>query len=122
MNRNLLFAATRCPRTAANISALCLSVTKALAGLFMQRGSVPAFRRELWWSSIEACDLPLYQSGGEKAWAQTRAVMKRCEWVEPVLVAQIKFTEWTDDDQLRQPVFLRLRSDKPAMDVVREAG
>jgi ATP-dependent DNA ligase len=27
--------------------------------------------------------------------------------------AQIKFTEWTSDNQLRQPVFLGLRTDKP---------
>ena len=33
--------------------------------------------------------------------------------------AQIKFTEWTHDDQ-RQPVFLGLRTDKEAKDVVRE--
>jgi bifunctional non-homologous end joining protein LigD len=50
----------------------------------------------------------------------TPAVMKRCDWVEPLLVAQIKFTEWTSDDQLRQPVFLGLRSDKDPKDVVRE--
>jgi ATP-dependent DNA ligase len=42
----------------------------------------------------------------------TPAVMKRCHWVEPLLVAQVKFTEWTSDDQLQQPVFLGLRSDK----------
>ena len=47
-------------------------------------------------------------------------LMKRCQWVEPVLVAQVKFTEWTSDDQLRQPVFLGLRTDKPAREVVRE--
>ena len=50
----------------------------------------------------------------------TSSVMKECEWVEPVLVAQVKFTEWTSDDQLRQPVFLGLRNDKQAKDVVRE--
>ena len=50
----------------------------------------------------------------------TPAVMKRCQWVKPVLVAQVKFTEWTLDDQLRQPVFLGLRTDKQAEDVVRE--
>ena len=50
----------------------------------------------------------------------TPAVMKRCSWVEPLLVARIKFTERTQDDQLRQPVFLGLRSDKQAKDVVRE--
>jgi bifunctional non-homologous end joining protein LigD len=50
----------------------------------------------------------------------TPAVMKRCHWVEPLLVAQIKFTEWTSDDQLRQPVFLGLRTDKGPKDVIRE--
>jgi len=50
----------------------------------------------------------------------TPAVMKRCHWVKPVLVSQVKFTEWTLDDQLRQPVFLGLRTDKDAKDVVRE--
>jgi ATP dependent DNA ligase C terminal region len=50
----------------------------------------------------------------------TPAVFKRCTWVEPILVAEIKFTEWTSDDQLRQPVFLALRSDKDPKEVVRE--
>ena len=50
----------------------------------------------------------------------TPAVMKRCHWVKPVLVAQVKFTEWTHDGQLRQPVFLGLRTDKEATEVVRE--
>jgi bifunctional non-homologous end joining protein LigD len=50
----------------------------------------------------------------------TPATMKRCVWLEPVLVAQVKFTEWMLDDQLRQPVFLGLRADKKAQDVVRE--
>jgi bifunctional non-homologous end joining protein LigD len=36
------------------------------------------------------------------------------------LVAQVKFTEWTSDDQLRQPVFLGLRTDRQATGVVRE--
>jgi len=49
----------------------------------------------------------------------TPAVMKRCEWVKAALVAQVKFTEWTLDNQLRQPVFLGLRTDKEAKDVVR---
>ena len=50
----------------------------------------------------------------------TPAVMKRCYWVEPLLAAQVKFTEWTSDDQLRQPVFLGLRTDKKPQQVVRE--
>jgi bifunctional non-homologous end joining protein LigD len=46
--------------------------------------------------------------------------MKRCSWVEPVLVTQVKFTEWSSDNQLRQPVFLELRTDKQAKSVIRE--
>jgi len=33
-------------------------------------------------------------------------------WLEPRLVAQIAFQEWTTDQKLRQPVFLGLRDDK----------
>ena len=42
-------------------------------------------------------------------------------WVKPQLVAEIKFAEWTQDDRLRAPVFLRLRDDKPA-ETVRPTG
>jgi bifunctional non-homologous end joining protein LigD len=34
-------------------------------------------------------------------------------WVEPRLLAEVRFAEWTPDRHLRQPVFLRLRDDKP---------
>ena len=68
------------------------------------------------------CPFVNLQEKRRSRWGQgiTAAVMKRCVWVEPVLVAQIKFTEWTSDDQLRQPVFLGLRTDKQAKDVARE--
>ncbi len=41
-------------------------------------------------------------------------------WVEPGLVAQVGFTEWTADGQLRHPRFQGLRRDKDPADVVRE--
>lgn len=50
----------------------------------------------------------------------TAAEMKRCHWIQPRLVCQIKFNEWTNDNKLRQPVFLGLREDKEAAEVVRE--
>jgi bifunctional non-homologous end joining protein LigD len=46
---------------------------------------------------------------------------ERPHWVRPELVAQIKFTEWTADNHLRQPVFLGLRDDKDPRSVVRES-
>ncbi|MBA3639915.1 MAG: DNA ligase D [Acidobacteria bacterium] len=42
-------------------------------------------------------------------------------WTKPELVAQIRFTEGTDDGKLRHPVYLGLRDDKKAKDVVKEA-
>jgi bifunctional non-homologous end joining protein LigD len=47
-------------------------------------------------------------------------MMRKCHWINPVFVAQIKFAEWTRDAKLRQPVFLGLREDKEAREVVRE--
>ena len=38
-------------------------------------------------------------------------------WVEPVLVAEVTFTEWSRDGRLRHPSFQGLREDKPARDV-----
>ncbi|MFN2627396.1 MAG: DNA ligase D [Gaiellaceae bacterium] len=41
-------------------------------------------------------------------------------WVEPELVAEVSFVEWTHDDRLRAPSFAGLRDDKPAAAVRRE--
>ena len=41
-------------------------------------------------------------------------------WVEPRLVAQVGFQEWTRAGRLRQPRFLGLRDDKEPEEVVRE--
>lgn len=43
-------------------------------------------------------------------------------WVKPVLVAEVKFTEWTTSGEMRHPVYLGLRADKRAEEVVRERG
>jgi len=41
-------------------------------------------------------------------------------WVEPKLVAEASFAEWTHDRRLRAPVYLGLRTDKDATEVRRE--
>jgi bifunctional non-homologous end joining protein LigD len=41
-------------------------------------------------------------------------------WVEPELVAQVEFAEWTHDGRLRAPSYKGLREDKPAEEVRRE--
>lgn len=51
----------------------------------------------------------------------TASQMRFCHWIEPKLVCQVRFTEWTDDGHLRQPVFLGLREDKDPREVTRES-
>jgi bifunctional non-homologous end joining protein LigD len=51
----------------------------------------------------------------------TRSAMREVTWLEPELVAQVRFTEWTNEGSLRHPVFLGLREDKRAQEVVRES-
>ncbi len=41
-------------------------------------------------------------------------------WVEPEIVCEIRYREWTDEGLLRHPVFLRLREDKRIEECVRE--
>jgi bifunctional non-homologous end joining protein LigD len=48
------------------------------------------------------------------------ALGKRAHWVEPALVGDVVFTEWTADGKIRHPSFQGLRLDKPARSVVRE--
>jgi bifunctional non-homologous end joining protein LigD len=52
--------------------------------------------------------------------ADVHPIPRGTRWVEPELVAQLGFSEWTRDGRLRHPRYLGLRDDKPAPEVVRE--
>lgn len=54
------------------------------------------------------------------ALAVPREAARGAKWVEPKLVAQVKFAEFTGDGAVRHAVFLGLRGDKTAKDVVAE--
>ncbi|ABX42101.1 DNA ligase D [Lachnoclostridium phytofermentans] len=45
---------------------------------------------------------------------------EKITWLEPKLVAEIKFAEWTKDNLLRQASFKGIRTDKDPMDIKRE--
>lgn len=50
----------------------------------------------------------------------SRDEMQECQWLKPLLVAQIEFAEWTPDGHLRHSSFAGLRSDKEAQEIRRE--
>ena len=45
---------------------------------------------------------------------------RTARWVEPRLVCEVRFKEWTQEGYLRHPVFLRFRDDKPADECIRQ--
>ena len=42
------------------------------------------------------------------------------QWVQPVVVCEVEFAEWTEERIMRQPIYLGLREDKDPKQVVRE--
>lgn len=72
---------------------------------------------------VERCpfaNLP-ESKGGRRGEGLTRDEMKFCTWVEPKIVAQIAFAEWTRAGHLRHASYVGLRPDKDPRDVRREA-
>jgi ATP-dependent DNA ligase len=70
-------------------------------------------------------DCPFVNLPEKKAsrWDETLIAekIKECRSVEPVLVCQVTFVEWTDGDKLRHCTFVGMRDEKAAAKVVREA-
>jgi bifunctional non-homologous end joining protein LigD len=48
---------------------------------------------------------------------ETPKTNEKAHWVEPRIVVEVKFSEWTADRRLRQPIFLGIRDDKEAREV-----
>lgn len=57
----------------------------------------------------------------DKSPFSTSLAERGATFVNPKLVAQVSFTEWTKDGKLRHPVYLGLRDDKDAKEVVAKA-
>jgi bifunctional non-homologous end joining protein LigD len=91
-----------------------------------RNGFTPATRVALFkkFAGLEVRDCPFANLPEERGgrWGQglTKAKMADCRWLQPSLVAQVEFLEWTADNHLRHSRFVGLRDDKRARDVTRE--
>jgi ATP-dependent DNA ligase len=70
-------------------------------------------------------DCPFVNLPEKKAsrWKETLIAekTKKCWRVEPVLVCQMAFVEWTDGDKFSHRTFVGVRKEKAAAKVIREA-
>lgn len=57
-----------------------------------------------------------YSDSGRRGKGWKRGVV----WVEPTLVCEVEFTEWTEDGALRHPSFQGMREDKPTHRITRD--
>jgi ATP-dependent DNA ligase len=93
----------------------------------MRNGFTPASRAEPFKKlkplEIEECPFANLPEKNAGRWGAglTKEKMNECRWLEPKLVGQFQFVEWTEVNHLRHTKFIALRDDKKAKDVVREA-
>jgi DNA ligase D-like protein (predicted ligase) len=94
----------------------------------VRAGFVPHLRREVFKAlkAPHADECPFVDLPNPKSsrWGGgvTADEMREMQWVQPELVAQIRFVEWTAEGRLRHAAFLGLRSDKSAREVRREVA
>lgn len=94
----------------------------------VKNGFVPATRRAVY-ERLRPLETPVCPfanlpepKNARRGKALTAEVMKECRWVEPKVVAQIEYTDWTEADHLRHSRFAGLRDDKDPREVVRESA
>jgi len=63
---------------------------------------------------------PLGQQAPPFADFPRREIRRGVHWVRPELVAEVSFSNWTEDGRLRHPSFQGLREDQPARSIRRE--
>jgi bifunctional non-homologous end joining protein LigD len=69
---------------------------------------------------VEAKQSPFDAGDAARKGRRSRRTGALERWVGPTLVAEVSFSEWTPDGQLRHPSFEGLRADKPAKAITRE--
>ena len=92
----------------------------------VRNGFLPRIREEIFPQLkkriIDDCPFTNLPEKKASRWGEalTAEKMKECRWVEPELVCQVAFVEWTDGGKLRHCTFVGMRDDKAAPKIVRE--
>jgi bifunctional non-homologous end joining protein LigD len=90
----------------------------------VRAGFVSHMRCAMWPSlqtlATDQCSFADLPEKRRTLYSLTKDEMQNCQWLKPLLVAQISFQEWTPDGHLRHPSFVGLRDDKEAWEIRRE--
>ncbi|MEO6712397.1 MAG: non-homologous end-joining DNA ligase [Mycobacteriales bacterium] len=89
-------------------------------GVFRYAGNVGTGFTAKTLVELAAALKPLKRKDSPFANAVPKMHAKTATYVEPELVCEVEFTEWTGDGKLRHPSYKGVRDDKPARDVIRE--
>jgi bifunctional non-homologous end joining protein LigD len=108
-------------RRAERIGALLMGVHEEGASELRYAGRVGTGFTERTLDDLAARLKPLRQKGSPFASGGPK-LPREAEFVQPELVAEVEFTEWTEDGVMRAPSYKGLRDDKPAEAVVDESG
>ncbi|MEW5918663.1 MAG: non-homologous end-joining DNA ligase, partial [Gemmatimonadota bacterium] len=66
------------------------------------------------------CLGPVHKQDAEPLPSSAIPETKTTTWVEPSLVCEVRYTEWTPDGALRHPALIRMRDDKPPEECQRQ--
>jgi len=87
----------------------------------VRAGFVPHMRCAMWplfqQFRTDRCPFSDLPEKRRTLYSLTREEMQNCQWLEPLLLAQIEFREWTPDRHLRHASFVGLRNDKDPTEV-----
>jgi bifunctional non-homologous end joining protein LigD len=129
INRGQEFVIGGYTPTPKNFDALMFGYYEGKELIYLARtpnGFTPSSREQLFQQlrrfETGHCPFTNLPEGRSGRWGQglTAAKMKDCRWLNPVLVRQFEFTEWTPDNHLRHTRFVALRVDKNARHVQRQ--
>ena len=111
------WSASRARGRGARPSARCCSPWPGRAASASPAASAPASPTARWTSSTPA-SRPA--RGATPPCAGPVPKGRENVWVEPEVVVEVRFAEWTEEGLLRQPVFVRVRDDRRPAEAVRE--